>query len=242
MEAFNLNICDKTILIVDSDINLSRLLAARFTILGYRILLAFNGKDALSNLNKEQPDLVILDLLLPKLDGYEVCCRIRENYQIPIIILTGLSNISDRIIGLEFGADDYILKPFSLKELETRIKVILRRSNLQIHKEVKKKYNRLQIGNLAIYMDVGLVLKNNLEINLTPTEYNILELLIENAGNRLSRTLILDNIWGYTPERYGDIRLVDVYISRLRSKIEENPSNPELILTERGIGYLFTKY
>jgi OmpR family response regulator RpaB len=241
MEAFTLKICGKTILIVDSDINLSQLLSTRFTVLGYRVLLAFNGKDALFSFRKEQPDLVILDLLLPKLDGCEVCSRIRENSQIPIIILTALSNISDRITGLEFGADDYILKPFSLKELEARVRAVLRRSNPQVHKIANKKYNRFQIGNLIVDMHVGLVLKNNFKVNLTPTEYKILELLIENAGNKLSRTLILDNIWGYTPERYADIRIVDVHISRLRSKIEEDPSRPELILTERGIGYLFIK-
>ena len=180
--------------------------------------------------------------MLPKLDGYEVCRQIRKKSQIPIIILTSLSNISNRILGLELGADDYVVKPFSPKELEVRITSAIRRSNLKTQTFIKNKKQILKISNMIIDRDGRKIIKNNLEIKPTNIEYNILELLIENAGKELSRAIILDNIWGYTPERYVDTRIVDVHISRLRAKIEDDPRNPDLILTARGIGYKFQQY
>lgn len=232
----------KKILIVDHQVNIRKLLATRLNLLGYKIILASNGKDALIELITESPDLVIIDIMLPKLDGYSVCRKIRENSPIPIIILTAINNLSDRIIGLELGADDYLVKPFLPKELEARVKSLLRRNNLQTPKLPKQKHKNLQIGNLFIDMSKRVISKNNSSVSLTKIEYSLLELFLENAGTELSRTFILDNVWGFTPERQIDTRIVDVHISRLRFKIEEDANNPYLILTVRGIGYKFQKY
>jgi len=230
------------ILVVDHQINIRKLLATRLTLLGYKVVLASNGKDALINFINESPDLVIIDIMLPKLDGYSVCRRIRENSQIPIIILTAVNSFSDRVIGLELGADDYLVKPFLPKELEARIRSVLRRNNLQTQKFPNQKYKNLQIGNLFIDSSKRLILKDNSIVNLTKIEYSLLELFLENLGTELSRIFILENVWGYTPERQIDTRIVDVHISRLRLKIEEDVKKPYLILTVRGIGYKFQKY
>jgi OmpR family response regulator RpaB len=229
------------ILVVDCEIDIGELLSQRLTFLGYEVILAVNGEDAISLFTEQKPDLIILEKILPKLDGYNVCRKIRENSQVPIIILTTLNKVSDKIISLDLGVDDYVIKPFSPRELESRIKSLLRRSNFFTEKLIKKKKGILQIGNLFIDQDLHTVFKDKLEIKLTKTEYSVLELLIDNAGIQLSRTIILDNVWGYTPERYIDTRIVDTHISRLRSKIEKIPRNPDLILTIRGIGYMFQR-
>ena len=226
------------ILVVDYDVPLSLILATKLNILGYKVLLASNGKDALNTFNREQPNLVILDILLPKLDGYEVCRKIREGSQVPIIMLTSLGGISDRVLGLELGADDYVVKPFSPKELEARIRAVLRRTHPKQKTQLEKKQNFFYLGDLVIDLNKKIVIKNDLRILLTGIEFSLLELLISNAGKRLSRTTILDNVWGYTPERYVDTRVVDVHISRLRSKLEKDPGNPDFIITARGVGYM----
>ena len=226
------------ILIVDNEIPIRQLLQARLSNLGYKVFLTSNGKDAIISFIKEQPDIIILDLILPKLDGYAVCRKIREQSDIPIIILTTLDNISDQVLDLGLEVNDYVTKPFSPKELEFRIRSVLYNYNLQVNKSLTRK-KIFQINELIVDMDKKVVSKTNRIIKLTETEFNLLELLIENAGNTLSRLTILENIWGYTPERYTDTRLIDVYISKLRLKIEENPRNPDLILTVRGVGYIF---
>jgi len=228
------------ILVVDSDDKLRHLLATRLVNLGYTVFLESTGHDALVTFNKEKPDIAILGLILPKLDGYEVCREIRKKSQLPIILLAALDNISDRITGLDLGADDYVIKPFSPKELEARIRSVLRRADFQ--NQPKKRQKILNVGKLVIDIQRQQVFKNNLKIHLTAIEFSLLQLLLDNAGKRLSRKIILDNVWGYTPERDVDTRVVDVHISRLRSKIEEDPGNPDLILTVRGKGYLFQKY
>ena len=226
------------ILIVDNEIPIRQLLQARLSNLGYKVFLTSNGKDAIISFIKEQPDIIILDLILPKLDGYAVCRKIREQSDIPIIILTTLDNISDQVLDLGLEVNDYVTKPFSPKELEFRIRSVLYNYNLQVNKSFTRK-KIFQINELIVDMDKKVVSKTNRIIKLTETEFNLLELLIENAGNTLSRLTILENIWGYTPERYTDTRLIDVYISKLRLKIEENSRNPDLILTVRGVGYMF---
>jgi len=235
------DIFNEKLLIVDSDENLQQILKTRFTKLGFNVFSAFNGEFALAIFDEEQPDLVILDVMLPKLDGYEVCRVIRKKSQTPILILTSLSDTTDCVMGLELGADDYIIKPFSPNELEARLYAALRRSRNHIQ-AIPKKSKFLTIGNLVIDTNKKQVVKNSRTIKLTSIEFSLLELLIENAGKKLSRLTILDNIWGYTPERYVDNRIVDVHISRLRSKLEENSSSPDLILTVRGTGYMFQDY
>ena len=233
--------CIEKILIVDSETKIRKVLATRLTAYSYTVLLAPTGEKALKIFNTEQPNLIVLDLLLPKLDGYELCRQIREKAQTPIIILTALSDIPDRILGFELGADDYVLKPFSPKELEARIRTVLRRSLIHTQTQPKKKQKIINIGSLLININKKQIIKNNFQTTLTSIECNILELLIDNAGKNLSRKTILDNIWGYTPARDVDTRVVDVHISRLRSKLEEDPGNPEFILTVRGVGYMFRK-
>lgn len=230
------------VLIVDHDASIRKILELKLNNLGYKTFLASNGKEALGIFNNVEPDLVILDLVLPKLDGYDVCRIMRKSSQVPIIILTTLATVSERVMGLELGADDYIIKPFSLKELEVRINSILKRNNvLQIKKKEEKK-DVFQIGNLVIFLDKKQIIKNDNILNITETEFNLLEILIENIGEVLPRPVIIDNVWGYKPERAIDARIVDVYIFRLRSKIEENPNNPDLILTVRGSGYMIKKF
>lgn len=234
MEVYN-----EKILIIDNETETSQLLRARLTILGYNIVLTATVDDALVYFNKECFDLVIIDIILPRLDGYEICSKIRNISKVPIILLSALTNIQNRIMGLELGADDYILKPFSPKELEARIRSVLRRYSIYNQTSAKKKKKIFKIGDLIIDLNTKLVLKNNLKVKLTSIEFSVLELLVNNAGKTLSRTVILDNVWGYTPQRIVDTRIIDVHISRLRSKLEENSSEPDLIITVRNVGYMF---
>ena len=230
------------ILIVDSENETRILLDEQLTTAGYKTVLSTNGKDGLNSFFNENPDLVIIDILLSKFDGYEVCKNIRETSHVPILILTGVNNISNRVMGLDLGADDYLIKPYSQKELQARIRSLLRRSNNRIPTSKTKKLNTIKVGSVIINMATQVISKNDLKIKLTPIEYKILALLIYNNGKTLSRLTILDNVWGYTPERVIDTRIVDVHISRLRTKIEDDPRRPDLILTVRGLGYMFQEY
>jgi len=229
----------KSILIVDSETKIRDFLGARLVSIGYKIFSSTNGAEAMVILNKEDIDLIILEVMLPKLDGYEVCRRIRQNSHIPIIILTALDSMGSRLIGLELGADDFVTKPFSLKELEIRIYSVLRRSDFQKFKGFPTRQEIFHFGSLTVNLTKQQVLKNNKQIILTVIEFRLLKFLIQNAGYKLSRITILDNLWGYKPERDIDTRIVDVHIHRLRTKLEENPKKPDFILTARGIGYMF---
>ena len=238
-----IKIYNEKILVVDDEISIRQILETRLSIRGYEVILAANGEEALFLFKKEQPNLVILDVMLPKMDGYEVCSEIRKDSQIPIIMLTALGDIVDRVMGLELGADDYVMKPFSPKELEARIRSVLRRTEMRSSfPSQNSNKNILQIGKLLVDTNKRQVFKGKERIKLTGMEFNLLELLVSKAGERLSRATILDRVWGYTPERYLDTRVVDVHISRLRSKLEEDPSNPDLIITARGTGYMFQNY
>lgn len=230
---------NEKILVVDSEETTRELLGRRLSSLGYSVFLESTAKKALVLVSKEQPDLIILDILLPKVDGYELCRSLRQTNQTPIIILTSLKDISARIMALDAGADDYIVKPFSPQELEARIRSLLKRPFItsQNHPTIKPK--TLIFGNISINLINKSVLKDSKPIKLTTIEFKLLSLLIHNAGKELSRKTILDNLWGYTPQRGVDTRIVDVHIFRLRSKLERNPSNPDLILTIRGVGYMF---
>ena len=174
-----MEVYEKKILVVDPEVEVGQLLVRRLTILGYKVFLAYNSRAALIIFAEHQPDLVILEIMLSEFDGYEFCQKVRESSQTPIIILTALSNISDRVLGLEIGADDYIVKPFSLIELETRLKTVLSRYSCSIQYLPKRRKKIFKIGNLAIDMNIQRVLKHNLEIKLTNIEYSLLELLIE---------------------------------------------------------------
>lgn len=229
------------ILVVDDEINIRRILETRLSIIGYTVITAADGEEALAAYRREAPHLIILDIMMPKLDGYGVCQEIRKESETPIIMLTALGDVADRITGLELGADDYVTKPFSPKELEARIKAILRRVDKISPSSCASNSGVLAMGNVKIDTNRRQVYKNNEKIRLTGMEFSLLELLISKSGEAFSRASILQEVWGYTPERHVDTRVVDVHISRLRSKLEEDPSNPDLILTARGVGYLFQK-
>ena len=229
------------ILVVDDEISIRRILETRLSMIGYEVVSASDGEEALQIFRKEYPTLVVLDVMMPKLDGYGVCQEIRKESDVPIIILTALGDVSDRITGLELGADDYIVKPFSPKELEARIRSVLRRiEKININSSIPSS-GVINIGFLKIDTNKRQVYKNHERVRLTGMEFSLLELLISKAGEAFSRASILQEVWGYTPERHVDTRVVDVHISRLRAKLEDDPSNPDLILTARGTGYLFQK-
>ena len=225
-----------SILVVDDEPAVLKVLVTRLQLAGYKVFSATNGEEAIEAFHKESPDLIVLDVMLPKMDGFAVCRRIRAESVVPIIFLTALEAISERVAGLDLGADDYLSKPFSPKELEARIYSILRRTN---RTSLKTNRRLLYFDNLTVDTTKKQIIKGKRQIHLTAIEFSIVELLATNAGKKLSRTYIFNNIWGYKPSRYLDIRVVDVHISRLRAKLENDVKNPCLILTARGIGYMF---
>lgn len=234
------------ILIVDDEASIRRILETRFKMLGYEALTAGDGEEALALYQKFEPDLVVLDIMMPKIDGYGVTKEIRKRNDTPIILLTALGDVSERITGLELGADDYVIKPFSPKELEARVKSILRRvgQNKQAGTAVatkEKNANVLTFGVVKIDFNKRQVFRKNERIRLTGMEFCLLELLASNQGKPFSRGEILQHVWSYPSDQRIDTRVVDVHISRLREKLEGDKANPELILTARGIGYMFAK-
>ncbi len=234
------------ILIVDDEASIRRILETRFKMLGYEALTAGDGEEALALYQKFEPDLVVLDIMMPKIDGYGVTKEIRKRNDTPIILLTALGDVSERITGLELGADDYVIKPFSPKELEARVKSILRRvgQNKQAGTTVatkEKNANVLTFGVVKIDFNKRQVFRKSERIRLTGMEFCLLELLASNQGKPFSRGEILQHVWSYPSDQRIDTRVVDVHISRLREKLEGDKANPELILTARGIGYMFAK-
>jgi two-component system, OmpR family, response regulator RpaB len=228
------------ILVVDDEASIRRILETRLSMIGYDVVTAADGEEAIEVFNREHPDLVVLDVMMPKLDGYGVCQELRKDSDVPIIMLTALGDVADRITGLELGADDYVVKPFSPKELEARIRSVLRRVDRGTASGIPSS-GVIQVSDIKIDTNKRQVYKRSERIRLTGMEFSLLELLVSRSGEPFSRSEILQEVWGYTPERHVDTRVVDVHISRLRSKLEDDPSNPELILTARGTGYLFQR-
>ena len=231
------------ILVADDEASIRRILEARLSMIGYDIITATDGEEAIAEFNKHNPDLIVLDVMMPKIDGYGVTREIRRTSDVPIIILTALGDVSERITGLELGADDYVIKPFSPKELEARVKAVLRRTNTKevVAPTSKIAKNVITTGNITIDTARRQVFRKNERIRLTGMEFSLLELLVNNSGQAYSRNEILQHVWSYPPDHRIDTRVVDVHISRLRSKLETDPANPELILTARGIGYMFQR-
>jgi OmpR family response regulator RpaB len=247
-ESAKASVRNEKILIVDDEASIRRILETRFKILGFDTATAADGEEALEVFNKFMPDIVVLDIMMPKLDGYGVTKEIRRTTDTPVIILTALGDVAERITGLELGADDYVVKPFSPKELEARVKCILRRATTSRSGNGgspatvgKEPNNVIMIGSLKVDLNKRQVFKKTERIRLTGMEFSLLELLVSNSGKPFSRGDILQHVWSYPPDHRIDTRVVDVHISRLRSKLETDISNPELILTARGIGYMFQK-
>lgn len=225
------------ILVVDDEASICQIIETRLRMAGYDVATTTDGDEALKLLHSFNPDLIVLDIIMPGTDGLQVCQEIRKEMMTPIIILTAKSDVNDRIAVLELGADDYMVKPFSPRELEARVKAVLRRSQID-----QPKQSPLRIDSLVIDSGKRQVLKHGQKVKLTEMEFNLLELLSTNPGRLYSRSEILQQVWGYRINRHSDTRVVDVHISRLRSKLEEDPANPEFILTTRGTGYMFQNY
>lgn len=224
----------KTILIVDDEPSVVK--GLRFNLEqqeGYEIDVAYDGEAALSIFDSEKHDLVLLDLMLPKIDGLEVCQRIRAISDVPIIMLTAKGDDIDKIMGLETGADDYMTKPFNMLELKARIKTIFRRTDSA---RSKQNVSVVKVKNMTVDFISRSVTIGNREVYLTAKEFDLLQLFITNRGTVFGRESLLDIIW----KQKGDLRTVDVHIRRLREKIEENPAHPEFILTKWGVGYFFS--
>ena len=202
---------------------------------GMEVEAAYDGEEALNCIKEKKFDLVVLDVMLPKMNGLEVCRQVRDFSQVPIIMVTAKGEDMDKIMGLEYGADDYIVKPFNILELKARIKAILRRSVKKVDINEDKKQNVLEVRGLKVDFDSRRVFINGKEANLTAKEFDMLVLFMENPGKVYSRETLLDTIWGY--DYPGDARTVDVHVRRLREKIEEKPSEPKYIYTKWGVGY-----
>ncbi|HHY14165.1 MAG TPA: response regulator transcription factor [Thermoanaerobacterales bacterium] len=224
------------ILVVDDEKPIADILKYYLEKEGFDVLVAYDGAEAVEITFQEEPDLIILDIMLPKLDGFEVCKKLREDFAMPILMLTAKGEEADKIKGLELGADDYITKPFSNKELIARVRANLRRVNIQESWD-NDTSKIIKADNLEIDLDKYEVIKNGEPVRLTLREFELLKYLACQKGQVFSREQLLENVWGY--EYYGDMRTVDVTVRRLREKVEDNPSKPELILTKRGLGYLF---
>lgn len=202
---------------------------------GMEVSCAYDGEEALDMAKENEYDIILLDIMLPKMNGLEVCQQIREFSSVPIVMLTAKGEDMDKILGLEYGADDYITKPFNILEVKARIKAIMRRASKAEPKEEKVKV--VQVGDLKLDCESRRVFIGQKEVNLTAKEFDVLELLVYNPNKVYSRENLLNIVWGY--EYPGDVRTVDVHIRRLREKIETNPSDPKYVHTKWGVGYYF---
>lgn len=220
------------ILVVEDEDSFSDALAFLLTKEGFEVEVADNGFKALESFERQGADLILLDLMLPGLSGTEVCRRIRTKSSVPIIMLTAKESEVDKVVGLELGADDYVTKPYSSRELIARIKAVMRRNSEPVETD-----GTLNEGPVRMDVERHIVLVNNLPISLPLKEFELLEFLMRNAGRVLTRNQLIDRVWG--SDYVGDTKTLDVHIKRLRSKIERDPAEPEYILTVRGLGYKF---
>lgn len=224
------------ILVVDDEDAIVQLVAYNLRRSGYDVVTAGDGEEALRIFRTERPDLVVLDVMLPGADGFEVCKEMRKESDLPILMLTARSEEIDRVVGFEIGADDYVAKPFSPRELVGRVKAILRRSKKESDVPETDSDSRV-FGHLSVNFITYEVLRSGVRVDLTPTEFQILKVLAQNPNRVFSRDELVDRVMGQ--DFFGDVRTIDVHIRHLRSKIEENPSEPKFIETVRGAGYKF---
>lgn len=225
---------EKKVLVVDDEKLIVKGIRFSLEQEGMEVDCAYDGEEALAAIQAKQYDAVLLDVMLPKLSGFEVCSRVREFSDVPILMITAKSEDIDKIMGLEYGADDYITKPFNILEVKARLKAILRRSS---KKEKEEEKDELSCGDILLELSGKRVYMHGVEVNLTAKEFDLLELLMTNPHKVFSRESLLNTVWGY--EFPGDVRTVDVHVRRLREKIEVNPSEPDYIHTKWGVGYYF---
>ncbi|ETI66857.1 MULTISPECIES: response regulator YycF [Neobacillus] len=227
---------EKKILVVDDEKPIADILQFNLKKEGYVVYCAYDGNEALQLVEEIQPDLILLDIMLPQRDGMEVCREIRKKYEMPIIMLTAKDSEIDKVLGLELGADDYVTKPFSTRELIARVKANLRRhQQILSQPDAENETNEIEIGSLVIHPDAYVVSKRGETIELTHREFELLYYLAKHIGQVMTREHLLQTVWGY--DYYGDVRTVDVTVRRLREKIEDSPSHPTWIVTRRGVGY-----
>ena len=231
---------NRTILVIEDEQNINDILTFTLGNEGYNTLSALDGITGLEMALTQNPDLILLDVMLPGIDGYEVCRKVREHSNVPIIMLTAREDEVDKVVGLELGADDYITKHYSNRELSARIKANLRRSAFDnVPSQPAEEQDTIVSGDLVINVDRYEVSKNGEVIDITLREFELLKFLAMQPDKIFSREKLLENVWGY--EYYGDVRTVDVTVRRLREKIEDDPSMPKYIITKRGVGYYFNK-
>ena len=232
----------RTILIVDDEKPIVDILVYNLQKEGYETLEASDGEEGVRIALEKKPDLILLDIMLPKMDGLAVCKRIRHSLNVPILMLSAKDEEIDKILGLELGADDYVTKPFSVRELMARVKANIRKldiTNEQISESPKQKVedntNKIEVGDLILDLDKFEVKARGEVIDLTLREFEVLKYLAKQPGQVITREILLEKVWGY--EYYGDIRTVDVTVRRIREKIELDTSNPKILITKRGVGY-----
>jgi DNA-binding response OmpR family regulator len=222
------------VLVVEDEARIARLIRANLTVSGYTVTLCQNGEEAMELVDREDPDLILLDVMLPKVDGFTVCRQIREFSQVPIIMVTAKDDPADRVMGLNLGADDYLVKPFVVEELLARVKAVLRRTSAA---EEAKAPSHMDVGPLSIHFAEHKVFKAGEEVKLSPTEYRLLAYLARNRNRTLTHDDLLTRVWG--PEYRSAMEYLRVAVGRLRKKIEADPAHPEFIMNTHGIGYTF---
>ncbi|MBQ9737139.1 MAG: response regulator transcription factor [Clostridia bacterium] len=228
---------EKKVLVVDDEKPIVEILKINLQKEGYIVFEAYDGEEAVSKAMTINPDLILLDVMLPKLDGFSVCKKVREKSSVPILMLTAREEELDKVLGLELGADDYITKPFSIRELMARVKANMRRTEVILEDKKEKVEDELQIGVFKLDFNRYELYKNDKPIELTIREFDLIKFLASQPNKVFSRQSLLESVWDY--EYYGDVRTVDVTVRRLREKVEDDPSEPKVIMTKRGVGYYF---
>jgi two-component system alkaline phosphatase synthesis response regulator PhoP len=227
---------ERTVLVVEDEKSLASTLSYNFRKNGFNVVSAADGLDGLQQARRTRPDVIVLDLMLPKMDGLEVCRRVRAESDVPILMLTAKGEELDRVVGLEMGADDYLTKPFSMRELMARVRALLRRAGAQTAADDSR---RITAGSLEMDLRGRTVRRDGEEVQLKPKEFDLLFYLARNAGQVFTREQLLENVWGY--EFFGGSRTVDVHVRWLREKLEQDPARPRHLLTVRGVGYKFIR-
>ena len=226
----------KKILVVDDEPNIVDILRFNLQREGYEVLAAYDGQEGLDKALREGPDLILLDVMLPMMDGFQVCEELRKTDRLtPIIMLTAREEERDRVMGLELGADDYVVKPFSVRELLARVRTNIRRQAVMTEEPAPAETSLLRAGRITVDPDRQTVLKDGQSVDVSQREFELLRLLAANVGTVFSREQLLNQVWNY--DYYGDTRAVDVAVRRLREKLEDDPSAPSLLCTRRGGGY-----